>query len=97
MWLTLAREAAIDSKKDQWIIDLYDGLEERDFPKIGLLRRAGQGPRHHLVSRLVLCHPHGSVSADITGVGVWEPHVEDLALPKSLRSGNFILAKAVIW
>lgn len=24
MWLTLAREAAIDSKKDQWIIDLYD-------------------------------------------------------------------------
>jgi hypothetical protein len=25
------------------------------------------------------------------------PHVEDLALPKSLRSGNFILAKAVIW
>ena len=23
MWLTLAREAAIDSKKDQWIIDLY--------------------------------------------------------------------------
>jgi len=24
MWLTLAREAAIDSKNDQWIIDLYD-------------------------------------------------------------------------
>ena len=24
------------------------------------------------------------------------PHVEDLALPKSLRSGNFILAKGVI-
>ena len=24
MWLTLAREAAVDSKKDQWIIDLYD-------------------------------------------------------------------------
>jgi uncharacterized protein len=24
MWLTLAREAAIDSKKDKWIIDLYD-------------------------------------------------------------------------
>ncbi len=24
MWLTLAREAAIDAKKDQWIIDLYD-------------------------------------------------------------------------
>jgi hypothetical protein len=24
MWLILAREAAIDSKKDQWIIDLYD-------------------------------------------------------------------------
>ncbi|WP_245276316.1 tetratricopeptide repeat protein [Methylocapsa aurea] len=24
MWLTLAREAASDSKKDQWIIDLYD-------------------------------------------------------------------------
>src|ERR1700732_3550802 len=24
MWLTLAREAAIDSKKDQWIVDLYD-------------------------------------------------------------------------
>jgi hypothetical protein len=25
------------------------------------------------------------------------PHVEDLALPKSLRSGTFTLAKAVIW
>jgi uncharacterized protein len=24
MWLTLAREAVIDSKKDKWIIDLYD-------------------------------------------------------------------------
>jgi uncharacterized protein len=24
MWLTLARESAIDSKTDQWIIDLYD-------------------------------------------------------------------------
>ena len=24
VWLTLAREAAIDSKKDKWIIDLYD-------------------------------------------------------------------------
>ena len=24
MWLTLAREAAINSKKDKWIIDLYD-------------------------------------------------------------------------
>ena len=24
------------------------------------------------------------------------PHVEDLALPKSLKSGNFTLAKAVI-
>lgn len=24
MWLTLAREAAIDAKKDQWIVDLYD-------------------------------------------------------------------------
>jgi hypothetical protein len=24
MWLTLAREAAIDSKKDKWSIDLYD-------------------------------------------------------------------------
>jgi TPR repeat protein len=24
MWLTLAREAALDAKKDQWIIDLYD-------------------------------------------------------------------------
>jgi TPR repeat protein len=24
MWLTLAREAASDAKKDQWIIDLYD-------------------------------------------------------------------------
>jgi uncharacterized protein len=24
MWLTLAREAAIDSSKDKWIIDLYD-------------------------------------------------------------------------
>ncbi len=29
----------------------------------------------------------------------WErgsPHVEDLALPKSLKSGNFTLAKAII-
>jgi TPR repeat protein len=25
MWLTLAREAAIDAEKDKWIIDLYDG------------------------------------------------------------------------
>ena len=24
MWLALEREAAIDSKKDNWIIDLYD-------------------------------------------------------------------------
>lgn len=24
MWLTLAREAAMDTKKDQWIIDVYD-------------------------------------------------------------------------
>jgi hypothetical protein len=24
------------------------------------------------------------------------PHVEDLALPKSLKSGNFTLAKAII-
>jgi TPR repeat protein len=24
MWLTLARESAIDSKQDQWVIDLYD-------------------------------------------------------------------------
>jgi hypothetical protein len=24
MWLTLARQAAIDSKKDKWIIDLYE-------------------------------------------------------------------------
>jgi hypothetical protein len=24
-------------------------------------------------------------------------HVEDLALPKSLKSGNFILAKAILW
>ncbi len=24
MWLTLAREAAVDSKKDKWIVDLYD-------------------------------------------------------------------------
>jgi len=24
MWLTLAREAAIDSKKDKWVIDVYD-------------------------------------------------------------------------
>jgi TPR repeat protein len=24
MWLTLAREAALDAKKDQWIIDLYE-------------------------------------------------------------------------
>jgi uncharacterized protein len=24
MWLTLARDAAIDSKKDKWVIDLYD-------------------------------------------------------------------------
>jgi len=24
MWLTLARETAIDSKNDKWIIELYD-------------------------------------------------------------------------
>ncbi len=24
MWLTLAREAALDTKKDEWIVDLYD-------------------------------------------------------------------------
>ncbi|SFK22789.1 tetratricopeptide repeat protein [Methylocapsa palsarum] len=34
MWLTLAREAATDAKKDQWIVDLYDramaGANEED-------------------------------------------------------------------
>jgi hypothetical protein len=29
--------------------------------------------------------------ADVTGVGAWDPHVEDLALPKSLKSGNLSL------
>jgi uncharacterized protein len=28
MWLTLAREAAIDSKKDKWIVDLYNKAVE---------------------------------------------------------------------
>jgi hypothetical protein len=30
--------------------------------------------------------------ADVTGAGAWEPHVEELALPKSLKSCNFSLA-----
>jgi hypothetical protein len=34
--------------------------------------------------------------ADVTGMGAWSPHVEELALPKSLKSCNFTLAKAVI-
>jgi hypothetical protein len=38
----------------------------------------------------------GARRADVAGAGAWVPHVEDLALPKSSRSGNFILAKAVI-
>jgi hypothetical protein len=33
--------------------------------------------------------------ADVTGVGARMPHVEDLALPKSSKSGNFTLAMAV--
>jgi hypothetical protein len=41
-------------------------------------------------------HIFGARRADVTGVGAWEPHVEDLALPKSLKSGNFTLAKALI-
>jgi hypothetical protein len=41
-------------------------------------------------TRAIACH------AEVTGVSAWEPYVEDLALPKSLESGNFTLAKAVI-
>jgi hypothetical protein len=39
----------------------------------------------------------GARRADVTGVGAGCPHVEDLVLPKSLKSGNFILAKAIPW
>jgi hypothetical protein len=34
----------------------------------------------------------GARRADVTGVGAWV-HVEDLALPKSLKSCNFTLVK----
>jgi hypothetical protein len=39
----------------------------------------------------------GAQRADVTGVVHGCPHVEDLALPKSLKCGNFILAKAILW
>jgi hypothetical protein len=42
-----------------------------------------------VVNRLVLRHCHGGVSADVTGVAYGSLHVEDLALPKSLKGGNF--------
>jgi TPR repeat protein len=42
MWLTLAREAAIDSKKDKWIIDLYDGA----------VASANDEDRHHALAYL---------------------------------------------
>jgi hypothetical protein len=35
------------------------------------------------------CHRRGCIDRS--------PHVEDLAMPKSLKSGNFTLAKAVNW
>jgi hypothetical protein len=38
----------------------------------------------------------GARRTDVTAWVHGCPHVEDLALPKSSRSGNFILAKAVI-
>jgi hypothetical protein len=34
----------------------------------------------------------GARRADVTGAGDGSPHVEELALPKSLKSRNFILA-----
>ncbi|MGH6813083.1 MAG: hypothetical protein ACREDM_12340 [Methylocella sp.] len=35
MWLTLAREAAIDFDWDKWIIDLYQKAELRRMTKTG--------------------------------------------------------------
>jgi hypothetical protein len=33
----------------------------------------------------------------VIGLRTWEPHLEGLALPKSIESGNLSLNKAVIW
>jgi len=41
-------------------------------------------------------HIFGARRANVTGLGAREPRAEELALPKSVASGNFTLAKAVI-
>jgi hypothetical protein len=41
-------------------------------------------------------HIFGARRAKVTDLGAREPHVEDLALPKSVESGNLGLNKAVI-
>jgi hypothetical protein len=38
----------------------------------------------------------GARRANVTGLGAWEPRVEELALPISAESGNLGLNKAVI-
>jgi hypothetical protein len=41
-------------------------------------------------------HNFGARRANVTGLGAREPRAEELALPKSVESGNFTLAKAII-
>ena len=41
-------------------------------------------------------HIFGARRVNVTGLGAREPRAEELALPKSVESGNFTLAKAVI-
>jgi hypothetical protein len=41
-------------------------------------------------------HNFGARRANVTGLGARVPRAEELALPKSLESGNFTLATAVI-
>jgi hypothetical protein len=71
----------------------------RRYPTAGLGAAAATGGRID-VKRLLVLRPiktkgevclddnetriSGARRADVTGVGAWEPHVEDLALPKSL-------------
>jgi hypothetical protein len=38
----------------------------------------------------------GARRADVSGVGAWVPSRRRFALPKSLKSGNLIFAKALI-
>jgi hypothetical protein len=41
-------------------------------------------------------HNFGARRTNVTGLGAREPRAEELALPKSVESGNFTLAKAII-